>query len=201
VALGYNATEPNQLRGPQFDAAWCDELAKWRYARETWDMLQFGLRLGEHPRALVTTTPRPTELVKALVAGKEGKVHVTRGSTMDNRANLAKSFIRKVLTPGGALIDAQDWDDDVAGFISSVEVVKKPSGEHDEEGRPVVEHVHKIKAWDKMAALEKLGKHLGMFVDRSKHEVSGPDGGPIQTESGSEKLASFLNTIADRAGG
>ncbi|MFV1717636.1 MULTISPECIES: terminase large subunit domain-containing protein, partial [unclassified Phaeobacter] len=54
IALGYNATEPNQLRGPQFDAAWCDELAKWRYARETWDMLQFGLRLGKHPQALVT---------------------------------------------------------------------------------------------------------------------------------------------------
>lgn len=51
IALGYNATQPDQLRGPQFDAAWCDELAKWRYARETWDMLQFGLRLGEHPRS------------------------------------------------------------------------------------------------------------------------------------------------------
>ena len=59
IALGYNATQPDQLRGPQFDAAWADELAKWKKAGETWDMLQFGLRLGERPQVLVTTTPRP----------------------------------------------------------------------------------------------------------------------------------------------
>ena len=60
VAQAFSAEDPESLRGPQFDAAWCDELAKWRYARETWDMLQFGLRLGDWPRQLVTTTPRPT---------------------------------------------------------------------------------------------------------------------------------------------
>lgn len=96
VATIYNATEPDQLRGPQHDTAWSDELAKWRYARETWDQLQFGLRLGKHPRQLVTTTPRPIELVKAILAGKEGHVVVTRGKTMDNRANLASSFIEKI---------------------------------------------------------------------------------------------------------
>lgn len=96
VALGYNGTEPNQLRGPEFDTAWVDELAKYRYARETWDMLQFGMRRGDHPRTLVTTTPRATEIIKAIVGGQEGKVHVTRGSTMDNKSNLAPSFLRKV---------------------------------------------------------------------------------------------------------
>lgn len=96
VALGYNGTEPNQLRGPEFECAWVDELAKYRYARDTWDMLQFGMRRGDHPRTLVTTTPRATEIIKAIVAGKEGKAHVTRGSTMDNRSNLAASFLRKV---------------------------------------------------------------------------------------------------------
>lgn len=95
-ALGYNGTEPNQLRGPEFEAAWVDELAKYRYARETWDMLQFGMRIGDHPRTLVTTTPRATEIIKAIVAGKEGKVHVTRGSTRDNRANLAATFLSKI---------------------------------------------------------------------------------------------------------
>lgn len=118
VALGYNATEPNQLRGPQFDTAWCDELAKWRYARETWDMLQFGLRLGDHPRVLVTTTPRPTELVKALVAGQEGKAHVTRGSTMDNRANLAKSFLRKVQERyAGTRLGRQELNAEILGDL------------------------------------------------------------------------------------
>jgi phage terminase large subunit-like protein len=55
----FNAVEPDQLRGPQHDAAWCDELAKWRYVQETWDQLQFGLRLGPHPKCIITTTPRP----------------------------------------------------------------------------------------------------------------------------------------------
>lgn len=95
-ALGYNGTEPQQLRGPEFEAAWVDELAKYRHARETWDMLQFCMRAGSHPRQLVTTTPRPTEIIKAIAGGHEGKVHTTRGSTMDNAANLAPRFLEKI---------------------------------------------------------------------------------------------------------
>ena len=96
VALGYNGTQPDQLRGPQFDAAWTDELAKYRHARETWDMLQFGLRLGDHPQVLVTTTPRPIELIKAIVAQEEGAAVITRGSTFDNASNLAGNFLAKI---------------------------------------------------------------------------------------------------------
>ena len=96
VALGYNGTEPNQLRGPEFEAAWLDELAKYRHARETWDMLQFGMRVGNHPRQIVTTTPRATELIKAIVAGQEGKVAITHGKTTDNASNLAPSFLTKI---------------------------------------------------------------------------------------------------------
>lgn len=95
-AFTYNAVEPDQLRGPQHDFIWHDELAKWRYARETWDQAQFGLRLGRHPRQVVTTTPRAIELVKSILSGKEGKVHVTRGSTMDNRSNLASGFLSRI---------------------------------------------------------------------------------------------------------
>ena len=91
VATLFNATEPDQLRGPQFDCAWCDELAKWRHARETWDMLQFGLRLGMKPRQIVTTTPRPIDLIREMI--RDPHVHVTRGSTFDNTANLAPSFM------------------------------------------------------------------------------------------------------------
>lgn len=90
----YNAVEPDQLRGPQHDAAWCDELAKFRYMQETWDQLQFGLRLGEHPRALVTTTPRPLPLIRKLL--NDPTVHVTRGSTFDNASNLASPFLRAI---------------------------------------------------------------------------------------------------------
>lgn len=96
VAYGYNATEPDQLRGPQFDCAWGDELAKWRYARETYDQLQFGLRLGERPRQLITTTPRPIEVLKEIL-GSPTTV-VTRGVTTDNRANLAPSFVKAIIT-------------------------------------------------------------------------------------------------------
>lgn len=94
VALGYNATQPDQLRGPQFDAAWADELAKWKKARETWDMLQFGLRLGERPKVLVTTTPRPIPVLREIMA-RQSTV-VTTGSTFDNAANLAASFIEEI---------------------------------------------------------------------------------------------------------
>jgi predicted phage terminase large subunit-like protein len=92
--LIYNATEPDQLRGPNFDAAWCDELAKWRYAQETWDMLQFGLRLGTHPRQVITTTPRPIPLLKTILALP--KTVIVRGKTHDNAANLAQEFLEDI---------------------------------------------------------------------------------------------------------
>lgn len=94
VATLYNGTEPDQLRGPQHDAAWVDELAKFDYAREIWDMLQFGLRLGDNPRQVVTTTPRPIPLLKEII--KEERTFVTRGSTFDNKDNLAQSFITQI---------------------------------------------------------------------------------------------------------
>ena len=93
-ALAFSSHEPDQLRGPQFDAAWCDELASWEYPRETWDNLAFGLRLGTSPQCVVTTTPRPIELLRELMDRDD--VHVTRGSTYENRQFLAASFIRQI---------------------------------------------------------------------------------------------------------
>lgn len=94
IATLYNAVEPDQLRGPQHDASWSDELAKWRYARETWDQLQFGMRLGA-PRQVITTTPRPIAVLKEILASSS--TVITRGSTYDNKANLAPSFIVEVI--------------------------------------------------------------------------------------------------------
>jgi predicted phage terminase large subunit-like protein len=94
VATIFSADEPERLRGPQHDFAWCDELAAWRYP-EAWDMLMFGLRLGDDPRAVVTTTPRPTKLIKALI--DDPKVVVTCGSTLDNRENLAPAFLDQIV--------------------------------------------------------------------------------------------------------
>ena len=94
IATLYNGTEPDQLRGPNVYAAWCDELAKWRYAREAWDNLQFTLRAGDNPRALITTTPRPIPIVKEILADP-GTI-ITRGSTYDNAGNLAAKFLDRV---------------------------------------------------------------------------------------------------------
>lgn len=93
-ATTYSADVPGQLRGPQHDCAWADELAKWRYD-DAWDQLSFGLRLGKNPRAVITTTPRPTKLVKTLV--KDPLCRVTRGSTTENRSNLAPQFLNAIL--------------------------------------------------------------------------------------------------------
>lgn len=94
IATLYNGTEPDQLRGPQFDAALVDELAKYQYAQETWDMLMFGLRLGDHPQAMVTTTPRPIPIIKELL--NDPKTAITRGKTYDNSENLAAPFLAKM---------------------------------------------------------------------------------------------------------
>ena len=94
-ALTYSSHEPDQLRGPQFDAAWCDELASWQYPDQAWDNLSFALRLGRQPRAVVTTTPRHIELVRALP--NTPGVQVTRGTTFDNKDNLPPSFFNQLL--------------------------------------------------------------------------------------------------------
>ena len=96
VATAFSADEPDRLRGPQFDTGWCDELAAWTYAQEAWDMFMFGLRLGNNPQAMVTTTPRPIPLVRRIVA--DAGTVVTRGSTYANRANLAASYLDKIVT-------------------------------------------------------------------------------------------------------
>lgn len=95
VAVVYSGDEPDQLRGPQHGSAWVDELAKFKYPQETWDNLEFGLRLGAHPQACVTTTPRPIPIIKALIADAD-TVDV-RGTTYENWANLSDRFVERVV--------------------------------------------------------------------------------------------------------
>jgi phage terminase large subunit-like protein len=119
-AFLYNATEPDQLRGPQHDAAWIDELAKFKYMQETWDQLQFGLRLGKNPRQIVTTTPRPLPLIKKLM--NDPDTYVTRGRTYDNAANLAAPFLRQIEDRyGGTRLGRQELEgellEDIPGAL------------------------------------------------------------------------------------
>lgn len=128
VATTYNASEPEELRGPQFDFAWCDELAKWRYGEETWDNLEFGLRLGDRPQVLVTTTPRPIPLVRLLL-GAEGSA-ITRGSMLANRGNLPKSFIEKILKRyDGTRLGRQEIEgeliEDIEGALWPREIIER----------------------------------------------------------------------------
>jgi len=90
----FSAEDPDGLRGPQFDGAWADELAKWRHGRETWDMLQFGMRLGADPRQVITTTPRPVKLLRDLLA--DPNIVVSRAASYANAANLAPQFFARI---------------------------------------------------------------------------------------------------------
>lgn len=122
VATLFSAEDYDSLRGPQFDGAWCDELCKWRYAREAWDNLQFGLRLGEHPKQIITTTPRPMTLLKEIVLRSD--TAITKGSTMENLVNLAPPFRKAVVDKYmGTRIGRQELNaeilDDVPGALWS----------------------------------------------------------------------------------
>lgn len=128
VALGYNGTEPNQLRGPEFDTAWVDELAKYRYARETWDMLQFTMRAGDDPRVFVTTTPRPIPVIRELV--NDPKTAISRGSTFDNAGNLPKQFLDRLREKyEGTRLGRQELNaeilDDLPGALWSRDAIDK----------------------------------------------------------------------------
>lgn len=112
IAQGFSAEDPESLRGPQFSAAWADELAKWRHAEATFDMLQFGLRLGARPRQVITTTPRPIALLKRLIADPSSAV--TRAATRANAYHLSPVFIDTVVKRyDGTRLGRQELDGEI----------------------------------------------------------------------------------------
>jgi phage terminase large subunit-like protein len=90
----FSAEDPERLRGPQFHAAWADEVAAWRNSQDVWDMLSFTLRLGRNPQVMITTTPKPTKLMRKLLSSD--RAHITSGSTFDNKDNLAAPFLEAI---------------------------------------------------------------------------------------------------------
>jgi len=131
VATVYSAQEPDSLRGPQFDAAWVDELAKWKKGGEVWDMLQFALRLGTHPQQVVTTTPKNVTVLKAIL--KNPSTVMTHAPTEANRAYLAASFLEEVRSRyAGTRTGRQELDgvllEDVEGALwttASIEAARR----------------------------------------------------------------------------
>ncbi|MFN3936638.1 MAG: DNA-packaging protein [Gemmobacter sp.] len=132
VAQVFSAHEPEALRGPQFDAAWVDELAKWKRAEEAWDMLQFALRLGSHPRQVVTTTPRNVGVLKAIL--RNPSTVITHAPTAANRAYLAASFLQEVEERyGGSRLGRQELEgvllEDVAGALWTTAMIEAARAE------------------------------------------------------------------------
>lgn len=138
VAQVFSAHEPEALRGPQFDAAWVDELAKWKKAGEAWDMLQFALRLGRHPRQVVTTTPKNVATLKAII-GNPTTV-VTHAPTIANKAHLAASFLDEVyaryggLTQGRQELDGELIEDLDGALWTAAMIEAAQAGPSDVEG-------------------------------------------------------------------
>jgi predicted phage terminase large subunit-like protein len=119
---GIAASEPERFRGPQFHGGWLDELAAWQYLDEAWDMIQFGMRLGERPILICTTTPKPKPLIIDLVNRDGEDVIVTKASTYDNLDNLAPTFKNQILQYEGTNIGRQELyaeiiDPEEAGII------------------------------------------------------------------------------------
>lgn len=120
TAITYSAEDPDQLRGPNIDGAWCDELAAWKYAQEAYDMLMMTLRRGSDPRAVITTTPRPTKIIRELVSSP--LVRLTKRPTTDNAANLAPAFMQQIMAKyAGTRIGRQELEaeilDDTPGAL------------------------------------------------------------------------------------
>ena len=140
---GFSAQEPERLRGPQFHRAWCDELAAWRYP-EAFDQLLFGLRLGKNPQCVITTTPKPTNLIKSLLDKPD--VVITTGSTFDNAENLAPSALAALEEKyGGTTLGRQELYaeivEDVEGALwtrEELEQTRIPEGHMPEMKRVVV---------------------------------------------------------------
>lgn len=124
---GFSADTPERLRGPQFHRAWCDELAAWRY-EEAFDQLMFGLRLGDNPQCIITTTPKPTKLIKDILQDKNS--FVTRGSTFDNAENLSPQALEKLIEKyKGTRLGKQELYaevlDDIEGALWSYSMIEK----------------------------------------------------------------------------
>ena len=122
IIKGIPASEPNRFRGPQFHGGWLDELAAWEYLDDSWDMLNFGMRLGKRPRLICTTTPKPKPLIVDLVNREGDDVVFTTASTYDNIHNLAPTFQKQILQYEGTKLGRQEihaeiLDPEEAGIV------------------------------------------------------------------------------------
>jgi len=159
----FSSEQPDRLRGPQFHRAWCDELGSWKNP-EAWDQLMFGLRLGVKPQVIITTTPKPTTLIKELVNNKDSLV--TRGSTFENQDNLAESAVKKLKEKyEGTRLGRQELFaeilEDVEGALWNRDMISKALLKSTEE---VPTLVRTVVAIDPAVTQNKLSNETGIVV-------------------------------------
>lgn len=161
VAYAVSATDPEMLRGPQFDCAWLDELAKWKQARKVWDMLQFTLRLGDRPQQLITTTPRNSSILQDILKAED--TVVTHAPTTANRANLAPSFLKKVLQDyEGTRLGRQELDGELLSSHKGAFWKLEAFDETRVEAAPILDRI--VVAVDPPATSGKTADACGIIV-------------------------------------
>ena len=201
----YSAEDPERLRGPQFHSAWCDEIAAWRNMRDVWDMLMFCLRLGKHPKTMVTTTPKPVRLMRELLASDRSVV--SSGSTYDNIDNLAPSFIKGMQdTYEGTRLGRQELYAEIlneaAGALWSMEMLDRAALQPNEV--PDIETMQRIVvAVDPAITSNEESDMTGIVVaglDANGHGVVFEDATDQYTPSGwaNKAVELFYKYKADR---
>ena len=204
IATTYSAEEGQRLRGPQHDAAWCDELAAWSDAQATWDMLNFGLRLGARPRIMVTTTPKPTKLLRDIIAREGRDVAITRAATRDNAANLAPSFLATVEAQyAGTRLGRQELDGelltDTPGALWSLDLIEQARIRREE----IPEMRRIVVAIDPAATSGEGSDETGLIVaglgvDGGGYILEDRSGRYTPTEWAREAVAAYHKHRADR---
>ena len=204
IATMFSAEEPERLRGPQHGATWCDELAAWRNLKDTWDMLQMGLRLGQHPRQLITTTPRPIKLLRGMIRRDGQDVIVTSGTTYDNRANLAPAFFSQIVRQyEGTRLGRQELNaeilEDVEGALWSRELIENARIRKDE----APEMARIVVAIDPAVSVSENSDETGIIVagrgvDGEGYVLEDISGKYSPTEWASKAVAAYHKWKADR---
>lgn len=167
LAAIFSAEEPERLRGPQFHFAWADELAAWKYLDDAWDNLQFGLRLGENPRVVVTTTPKPLKLIKdlyleALKLGTRSSVFLTTGSSFENLQNLSRRYRRIISRYVGTRLGRQEIYAEILSDVPGALWTQDTISEHRVHREDVPDLVRIVTAVDPAASAEEGSNETGI---------------------------------------
>lgn len=199
IATTYSGEDPDQLRGPQHDTVWADELAKWRYAEDAWSNMEFGLRLGDDPRVTVTTTPRPIPIVRQLLADPGTVRPTTNLSTSVNKANVSARFVERVVNRyAGTRLGRQELDaevlDDTPGALWTLSQIEK--------GR-VRQHPDLVRVHVGVDPPATSGGECGIVaagegVDQHGYIIADDSMSGSPAEWGEQVIATFIRTRADR---